>query len=109
MGAGEEVEDAAENGLVAELADLVAAQLSVARLEPADLDADLFGGGGVVVHLLLQLVDARVVVLERLHDLVLEAIDDHEVGEPGQQVIDLQQRTLLQQRDGSVHVSLLLR
>lgn len=109
VGAGEEIEDAAENGLVAELADLVAAQFSVSRLESSDLEPHLLGGGGVVVHFLLQLVDARVVVLERLDDLVLEAVDDDEVGEPGEEVVDLQQRALLQQGDGRVDVSLLLR
>lgn len=106
--AGEQIENTRQNRLIAQLADLVAFDLAMATLQSLNFLSNLLCGGRVGLHLALQLIDLVVVSLQRLHDAIFELIDYHEVGEPGQQIVDFQQRTFFQQRDRSVDISALL-
>lgn len=44
-----------------------------------------------LVHIVLEPLDVRRVALESRADLVLEVVDDHEIGEEGKDVLDLEQ------------------
>ena len=65
---------------------------------------DLFSHGGAranaLVRLGLELFDVAVVVLERGADLRLEGVDHHEVGEEGENVLDVEEWTLFQNASG---------
>lgn len=89
--AWEDVELPREKGQITAAALLACVDDDEAIAQVGNVALDRFCAPSRLVHVVLEPFDVRRVALERRADLVLEVVDDHEVGEEGKDVLDFEQ------------------
>ncbi len=97
MVAREDVELACHQRLRTGRAALLRVDGDEAFLERSDVLLDRLSVVCRLVHLCLQRIDVRRVALERSADLVLEVVDDDEIGEEREDVLDFEQFRVLEE------------
>ena len=101
----EDIELSREERLVADRTLLCRVDGDEALLQCGDILLDSLRVARGLIHLRLQRVDVRGVVLERRTYLVLEVINHYEVGEERQDVFDLQEVGVLEEAHGPASLS----
>jgi hypothetical protein len=98
--AREDVELPREQRHGAHRATLAGVERDEAVLEPGCVLLHRVRAARRVVHLLLERIDLRRVSLECVGDLLLEVVDDNEVGEERQDIFNLEQVCVFQEVHG---------